>query len=136
VAKTETVTTLVRILSGLCGILLLITAYYHSTGFEGVKSALSSAGISGFYADALPMQWLFFSWHLATLSIPLIWAALSGPSWFLPAAVFCMAVTFGDFMLVFSVAGWFPGTYILFVVAIVLFFVSVTLFKARDASAT
>lgn len=127
---------LVRILSGLCGILLLVTAYYHSTGFEGVNSALASSGLSGFYAEALSMQWLFFSWHLAALSVPLIWAALSNPGWFFPATIFCLAVTFGDFLWVFSVAGWFPGTYILFGVALMLVFISGALIKARDESAT
>jgi hypothetical protein len=127
---------LVRILSGVCAILLIITAYYHSTGVEEVNSTLVSAEISGFFAKAIPTQWLFFSWHLAALSIPLIWAALSNPNWFLPAAIFCTTVTFGDFLWVFSVAGWFPGTMILFGVAIALLCISVTLYRAGHASAT
>ena len=81
-------TTVLRILSGVCGVLLLVTAYYHSTGFEEVNSTLVSAGVSGFFAEALPKQWLFFSWHLAVLSVPLIWAALRQPGWFLPATTF------------------------------------------------
>jgi hypothetical protein len=136
VANNKPVTTLARFLTGICGVLLLIVAYLHSLGFEDLNATLASSGVSGFFAEALPMQWLFFSWHLSVIAVLLIWVALSSPKWSLPAAIFCTAITFGDFLWVFSVAGWFPGTMILFGVAVVLLFVSVTLYRAGHASAT
>ena len=127
---------LIRVLAGTCGILLLVTAYYHSTGYDEVKSIIASADVSGFFAEAIPAQWLLFSWHLAVLSIPLIWSALRFPTWFLPASIFCFIVSVGNFLWVYLVAGWFPGTIILFAVALVLLFVSVALYRSRNASAT
>lgn len=133
-ARSKRVTTPARALSGICGLLLLGTAYLHYAGLEDLNATLVSAGISGFFAEALPVLWLFLSWHLVALSVPLIWAAVSNPTWFLPAVVFCTAVTVGDFLWVYSVAGWFPGTIILSAVAITLFCVSVALHRAGRGS--
>ncbi len=109
--------TAAKALAGLSGLLLLAVAYLHSTGTNRLREALSSSNVPEFFEEALPTIWLFFSWHLAVIAIPLLWASLTGPRWFLPASIFCAAVALGDFFWVYSVAGWFPGTVLLLLVA-------------------
>lgn len=99
-----------RLLAALSSVLLLIVAYLHTLGLPGVRKALAEGQIEGFFGAALPVIWLFFSWHLLVMAVLLLWAALTRPIWFLPAMIFAGAVTLGDFLWVYSVAGWFPGT--------------------------
>ena len=102
-----------RGLIGLSGLLLLADAYLHSTGVDGLERVLSTTNIPGFYARALPTLWIFFSWHLIVVALPLLWSAISNPQWFLPVSVFCGFVVLGDLFWVYSAAGWFPGSVIL-----------------------
>ncbi|MDJ0656138.1 MAG: hypothetical protein QNJ40_18390 [Xanthomonadales bacterium] len=92
--------------------------------------------MSAFFAQALPVIWLFFSWHLIVLSIPLLWASIAKPAWFLQAAFFCGLVALGDFFWVYSVTGWFPGTVLLSIVVASLAVTTMILFQAKRASAT
>lgn len=125
-----------RALAGLSGILLLATAYLHSTGTNDVRRVLSDAEVQGFFAEALPVIWLFFSWHLVAIAVPMLWAAITNPGWFLPALVFCGLVALGDFLWVYSVAGWFPGTVILLLVFVALLVTTIVLLRGNDASAS
>ena len=127
-------TVFARILTALSAILLLVTAYYHSTGLESVVQAVESVSLPPFLSQAIPGLWVFFSWHLTVLAVPLLWAATQVPSWFLPATVFCGVVVLGDFVLIYRIAGWFPGTGLLLFTAICLLTVSIML--KRDANAT
>lgn len=109
-----------RALAGLGGVLLLINSYLHSTGLAGVREVVGAVELPGFFAAALPVLWLFFSWHLVILAAPLLVASAANPRWFVPAAGFCGAVALGDFFWIFGVAGWFPGTVIQLVVVALL----------------
>ena len=102
-----------RVLSCTSALLLIATAYLHSTGTEGVRELLAANNITGFFGEALPVIWLFFSWHLVILATPLVWASITNPHWFFPASAFCSVIVIGDFFWVYSIAGWFPGTIIL-----------------------
>ena len=124
-----------RALAGMSGLLLLADAYLHSTGTADVRAALEGAQLSDFFGHALPIVWLFFSWHLAVVAVPMLWASLTNPSWFLPAAVFCGAVALGDFFWVYSAAGWFPGSLILAAVAVALAVVCISLLRSKGDSA-
>ncbi len=125
-----------RTLAGLSALFLLVDAYLHSTETGAIREALAGAEIPEFFAQALPMIWLFFSWHLVVFALPLLWAAISNPTWFLPASIFCGVVALGDFFWVYSVAGWFPGTAILLLVVAALGITTVVLVLGRGASAT
>lgn len=125
-----------RALVGLGGLLLLATAYLHSTGLEPLEQALSTAALPEFFADAIPVQWLFFSWHLLVLAAVLLTAAAAHPRWYLPAVAFCGLVTLGDFFWVFHVAGWFPGTVVLLGVAALLLVAAVLKARATRVTAT
>lgn len=118
-----------RILAGIGGLLLLATAYLHSTGTSMVRNALTVAELSEFLTRALPAIWMVFSWHLVVMSVPLLAAAFVRAHWLLPVTVFCGVVAFGDFLWVFSVAQWFPGTYLL--VSVVLLLVISVFFQLR-----
>ena len=109
-----------RVLAGLSGLLLLTDAYFHATGAGAVRDALNNAEVVTFFAEALPVIWLFFSWHLVVMAMPMLWAAIANPGWIMPAAIFCGVVALGDFFWVYSVAGWFPGTLILLLVVVSL----------------
>ena len=126
--------TLARVLGGLSGLLLLLTAYFHSTGIDGVRAAVEKAQMTGFFAEAFPVLWLFFSWHLMVIAMPLLWAAIKSPSWFFQACIFCGLVALGDFFWVFSLAGWFPGTIILLSVVGLLLAVCVILTRKQSAA--
>ena len=109
-----------RILVGTSGLLLLATAYLHSTGTSMIRTALSGLELSEFLMRALPTIWMVFSWHLVVLAVPLLVTAFLSNRWLLPVTMFCGAVTLGDFFWVFSVARWFPGTFLLICVVILL----------------
>lgn len=102
-----------RVLAGIAALLMLATAYFHSTGLPELQSVVEDVGIEGFFAAAIPMQWLFFTWHLSILSVPVLWASIANPAWLSPAAIFIAMIMLGDFFWVFSLAGWFPGTVVL-----------------------
>ncbi len=114
-----------RVLVTVSGLLVLATAVFHYTGYESVISALAEAELPGFFAAGLPMLWLYFSWHLIVISGVLFSVALLRPGWSFPAMVFCAFVLIGDFGWVFSVAGVFPGTIMLFSAAVLLLIVVV-----------
>ena len=113
--------------------LLLATSYFHSTGLAGLEDALSNTSLPTFLIEGIPILWLFFSWHLFVVAVPLLWLAVRLPSWSLPIALFCGVVVLGDFIWVFSVAGWFPGTIALAVVAASILLASILL--SRDTNA-
>ena len=125
-----------RALAAVSAIFLLATAYLHSTGTNDVRKTLSEAAVQGFFADALPIIWLFFSWHLVAMAVPMLWAAVTNPRWFLPASIFCGTVALGDFFWVYSVAGWFPGSILLLLVVAALAITSIVLTRGNQASAT
>lgn len=125
-----------RALAGLSGLLLLVDAYLHSTGTAAVREALTGDQVPEFFAHALPIIWLFFSWHLVAMAAPLLWASITNPSWFLPATFFCGLVALGDFFWVYSAAGWFPGTVVLFLVVAALGATTIVLARGRSATAT
>jgi len=113
--------------------LLVATAYYHSTGLAGLEDALSNTSLPIFLVEGIPVLWLFFSWHLFVVAVPLLWLAVRLPNWSVPVALFCGVVVLGDFLWVFSVAGWFPGTIVLAVIAVSILLASIML--KRDANA-
>lgn len=125
-----------RALAGLSGLLLLVDAYLHSTGAAPVREALAGAEIPEFFAQALPIIWLFFSWHLVVVAVPLLWASITNPPWFLPASIFCGVVALGDFFWVYSVGGWFPGTVVLLLVVAALGATTIGLVRGGNASDT
>jgi hypothetical protein len=125
-----------RILVGVSGLLLLVTAYYHSTGLPDLEKAIAAASLPEFFSAAIPVQWLFFSWHLTVLSVPLIWSALFNSGWLLTASVVCGLVLLGDFFWVFSATGWFPGTVVLLLVVLLLAAASVIRYLASRATIT
>jgi len=125
-----------RILAGVSGLLLLATAYLHSTGTSMVRSALAGAELSEFLTRALPTIWFVFSWHLVVVAVPLLVAAFLGTRWLLPVTVFCGAVTLGDFFWVFSVARWFPGTFLLVSVVLLLVVSAIVQLRGNRAPAT
>jgi len=125
-----------RTLAGLSGLLLLVDAYLHSTGTYRVKEVLNTTQIPEFFAQAFPILWLFFSWHLVVIAVPLLWASITSPRWFLPASAFCGVVVLGDFFWVYSVAGWFPGTVVLLLAVVSLAATTTILIRANRASAT
>lgn len=99
-----------RVLAGLGAIVLLAIAYLHSTAYSEVQTILAQAGVEGFFGAALPVMWMFFSWHLVVIALPMLLGAITNPPWFLPAAIFCGTVVLVDFFWVYSITGWFPGT--------------------------
>lgn len=125
-----------RVLAGISAVLLLVNSYHHSTGIESLSDVLASSDVPDFFVAALSAQWLFFSWHLAAISVPLLWAALSNPSWFLAATIFCCAVSLGDFFWVYSVAGWFSGSFILLAVVLALVVTSALLVRRKHVVGT
>lgn len=125
-----------RILPIFSGLLILATAALHYTGYESVSSVLAESGVPSFFASGLPVIWLYFSWHLVVISGVLFWVALINPPWSFPAVVFCAFVSLVDFGWVFSVAGWFPGTTMLFSAAILLFVVVVIRYRSRHEQNT
>ena len=114
---------------------MLADAYLHSTGTSEVRQALSGADVPAFFAEALPTIWLFFSWHLVVVAIPLLWASVRNPPWFLQASIFCGFVALVDFFWVYSVAGWFPGTLVLLLVVAGLMITTLLLLRGQSASA-
>ncbi len=95
------------------GLLLLVTAALHASGYRQLGARLASASVPPELAEALTGTWLFFSWHLLVLGVAALWAAISGAGWLRPVLLFCGVVAIGDFLWVLSVAGWFPGTVLL-----------------------
>ena len=120
-----------RVLAGISGLLLLATAYLHSTGTSTVRDGLGEAEISEFLKQTLPTAWMVFSWHLAVVAVPLRLGSIRSSRWLFPVTVFCGAVTLGDFFWVFSAAGWFPGTYLLISVVALLLVSAVVQVRAR-----
>ncbi|MBT8052835.1 MAG: hypothetical protein HKN57_06755 [Xanthomonadales bacterium] len=125
-----------RTILGVCSVLLVGTAYYHSTGLAGLEEAISDTSLPTFLAKGIPILWLFFSWHLIVVSVPLLWLAVRLPNWSVPVALFCGVVVLGDFMWVFSVAGWFPGTIVLAAVAAGILMASIMLKGDANADTT
>ncbi len=105
-----------RIVAALAGALLVTTAIYHGSGFDGLASMLRTSSLEPQFVPAISGLWLFFSWHLLVLSAPPIWAAVTGRPWYRPVLLFCGVVALGDFSAVLWAAGWFPGTVILLVI--------------------
>ena len=135
VKKESTLKGIARVTLGICSVLLLATSYFHSTGLAGLEDALSKTSLPEFLIEGIPILWLFFSWHLFVVAVPLLWLAVRPPSWSLPIALFCGVVVLGDFIWVFSVAGWFPGTIVLAVVAASILLASFLLNRdANDAN--
>ncbi len=105
--------------------LLIATAVVHYLATDMVQSALATVDISPFLKQALPTLWLVFSWHLIVIAVLLLLSS------YLPSRpkrlaywLFVMVVSV-DFCWVFSVAGWFSGTFLLIAAAILLFVSSV-----------
>ncbi|MGJ8662102.1 MAG: hypothetical protein ACSHWU_00565 [Marinicella sp.] len=121
-----------RGLAGVGGLLLLMTAYYHSTGLTPLQDALAKTQLPTFFVQVVPVQWMFFAWHLTALAIPLLWASARNPYWFLPAVIFCGVVVLGDFIWVYSATGWFPGTVVLLTVAVMLWIASFLSIRASS----
>ena len=128
--------TLARILAGISGLLLLATAYLHSTGTSMVRNALSGQEISEFLMQALPTIWMVFSWHLAVMAVPLLVTAFLKTRWLFVITIFCGTVALGDFFWVFSAAGWFPGTYLLISVVLLLVISAILQFREERAQNT
>ena len=111
---------LIKFLSASGGLLLVATSYLHYTGTAMVKKGLAGTDLSGFLMDGLPTIWMVFSWHLLIIAIPLFLAAIFKPQWLLLVTVYGALVTTGDFLWVFSVTGWFAGTFLLASCVVVL----------------
>lgn len=109
-----------RSLASLAALLLLIVAYYHSTGHAAIVSAVNASNMDAFFIAAAPALWMFFSWHLAVMALALSWGAVSNAIWLRAACIFVALVSIGDFFFVFSLAGWFPGTYLLLAIVVFL----------------
>ena len=102
-----------RVLTAISAVILLAVSALHMTGSTMVVTAVEGASFSEFLTGALPVVWWHFSWHLFLIALPLLWAALKTPSWFLSATLFICIIVITDFLWVFSIAGWFPGTIML-----------------------
>ena len=97
-----------------------------------MREALSGPEVPDFFREALPLLWLFFSWHLVAIAVPLLLAAVTNPRWFFPVSIFCGLVAMGDFFWGYQVAGWFPGSFILLLVVAALSATTVLLKKEGD----
>ncbi len=100
------------------GMLLLVTAGYHATGYRGIAGQLAASGLPPELAAGLGGLWLFFSWHLAAVGLAALGAAVGGKAWLRPVILFCGLVALVDFLWVLSFAGWFPGTLLLLLAAL------------------
>jgi hypothetical protein len=112
-----------RILAIASAVVLLATAAFHATGHPAISQAVS-AGVSGFWRRVIPRLWLFFSWHLAALALASAWAGFRGHASARPLVAFCALVTVADTGYVYSMAGAFPGTFMLAGAALGLVFAS------------
>ena len=114
-----------RALAAIAALVLLAVAYLHSTGTAAITEAVNGTDMAAFFIAAIPVLWLFFTWHLVAISLPLFWGAVFASSWLRAATVFVALVAIGDFIFVFSIAGRFPGTYLLLAVVVLLLIAAV-----------
>jgi hypothetical protein len=106
------------IAAGAAALILLVTAAFHATGYPSVSRELAASSASPFVKDAAPMLWLFFSWHLVALAAGVPAAAIGLGRAARPVLFACAGVVAVDLCWVFSVAGVFAGTVLLFVAAL------------------
>ena len=104
-------TVLCRSLVGAGAVLVACVSALHSTGTEAVRKAVSLVELSAFMTQSMPVLWIHFSWHLGAIGAALAWNALAAPRAFRAITAFCAVIVLGDFLFVFSIAGWFLGTY-------------------------
>ncbi|HUO84822.1 MAG TPA: hypothetical protein VM534_06870, partial [Thermoanaerobaculia bacterium] len=107
-----------RILAAIAAIALAATAAFHATGYQDIVEAVSATEMSRFFRDVLPGIWLFFSWHLLALALGLGWAVLRADRSVRALVTFIAGLVCVDTLFVFSLAGLFPGTLLLFGAAI------------------
>ncbi len=100
------------------GVLLLATAALHGTGYRSVASHFEDASLPAELVTVMGGLWIFFSWHLAVVGVAALLAALSGAAWLRPAVLFCGVVALLDFLFVFRLTGWFPGTILMLLAAL------------------
>jgi hypothetical protein len=109
-----------RILAGVAASVLIATAIFHATGYPAIADGISATTLSPFFRRALPGIWLFFSWHLLALAFGLGWASISGSGSARPLVWFVAVVVCVDTLFVYSSAGFFAGTLLLFLAAVSL----------------
>jgi hypothetical protein len=107
-----------RILTALAALALAATAAFHATGYGAIVDTVTNSTMSSFFRKTLPGIWLFFSWHLVALAFGLGWASFSGSRSARPLVSFIAILACADTLFVFSVAGLFAGTVLLFGAAI------------------
>lgn len=100
------------------GVLLLATAALHGTGYPTIASKIAGSSLPAELVTVMGGLWVFFSWHLAVVGIAAIFAAVAGSVWLRPALFFCGAVALIDFLFVFRLTGWFPGTVLMLLAAL------------------
>ncbi len=108
----------IRAKVGGSGGLLLATAALHASGYRGVMSHLESGSLPAELVTVMGGLWIFFSWHLAALGVAALLAAISGAACLRPAILFCGGVALLDFLFVFRLTGWFPGTILMLLAAL------------------
>lgn len=104
-------------LAAIAAVLLIATAAFHATGYPSVSRGIASSAASAFVKAAVPTLWLFFSWHLVAVALGVLGAALALGRAARPVLVACAVVIAVDLGWVFSIAGLFAGTVLLFVAA-------------------
>lgn len=109
-----------RVLAGIGGAILIVTAVFHGMGFMSVKSILAQSAINPEWATALSGLWVFVSWHWLVIAAPPVWFAIRKSSFNRFVLAFCGVVAFGDFLWVFIPAGFFAGTALLLLASLCL----------------
>jgi len=109
-----------RVLAGIGGAILLITAVFHGTGLLSVKSVLAQSSIDPEWASVLSGLWVFVSWHWLVIAAPSVWFAIRNSGNGRSMLFFCGIVAFGDFWWVLTLAGFFAGTALLLLASLCL----------------
>ena len=101
--------------------LLLAIAAFHATGHSFVAREIEASSVAPFVKSAVPTLWLFFSWHLTAVALA-SGAALFAAHENTRRAILggCAIIVVVDFVWVFTIAGWFPGTVLLLLASALL----------------
>lgn len=97
-------------------LILVATAAFHATGYPSVARGVASSSASSFVKAAAPTLWLFFSWHLIAVALGVLATALALRRAARPVLFAFSIVVAVDLCWVFSIAGVFAGTVLLFIV--------------------
>jgi hypothetical protein len=99
-------------------VLLMVVSAYHLTGIVNVAEVLGESEISENWKNTFSGLWLFFGYHLAVIALFALTAAVLKRNWLPAVTTFCAVATLCDFIWVYLLAGWFPGTYLLLLIVV------------------